>query len=112
MIYGPEIIAKRIKRYRENSKLTQEKLGEKVGLSRNEISNLECNKNNLSYKTLCDLCDALDICPCEFMCGADHKTIDDNIIGLIKHFDEEDKYIVYQMLITYKALKDDLKKSK
>lgn len=112
MVLESGVIANRIKKARENAKLTQEQLGEKINLSRNEISNLECGKNKLSYKTLRELCDALDICPCELMCGADHKTISDNTIDLIKHMDNEDQIIIYQMVLAYKTAKDELKKQK
>jgi len=112
MVLKSNIIANRIKKARENAKLTQEQLGEKINLSRNEISNLECGKNKLSYKTLRELCDALDICPCELMCGADHKTISDNTIDLIKHMDNEDQIVIYQMVLAYKTTKDELKNQK
>lgn len=112
MILESDIIANRIKKFREASKLTQEQLGEKINLSRNEVSNLECGNNKLSYKTLRELCDALDICPCELMCGADHKTISDDTIDLIKHMDSEDQIIIHQMVLVYKETKDELKKKK
>lgn len=112
MILDTNIIANRIKKFREAAKLTQEQLGEIINLSRNEVSNLECGNNKLSYKTLRELCDALNICPCELMCGADHKTICDDTIDLIKHMDEKDQILVYQMILAYKETKDELKKSK
>lgn len=112
MILESDIIANRIKKFREASKLTQEQLGEKINLSRNEVSNLECGNNKLSYKTLRELCDVLDICPCELMCGADHKTISDDTIDLIKHMDSEDQIIIHQMVLVYKETKDELKKKK
>lgn len=112
MILENNIIANRIKKARENAGLTQEQLGEIINLSRNEISNLECGNNKLSYKTLRELCDALDICPCELMCGADHKSVSDNTIDLIKHLDDDDQIIIYQMVLAYKNARDDLKKQK
>lgn len=112
MVLSSNIIANRIKKFRKKANLTQEQLAEKIGLSRNGLSNLECGNNKLSYKTLIQLCDALEICPCELTCGVDHKTVDENIADLIKHMDDEDKNFVYYMLLEYKAYKDELKNKK
>jgi len=110
MVFNSNVIANRIKKFRENSQLTQEQLAEKVGLSRNALSNLECGNNKLSYKTLINLCDVLEICPCELICGVDHKTMDQNIADLIKHMDDEEKEFVYHMILSYKSYRDELKR--
>ncbi|MDO4364612.1 MAG: helix-turn-helix transcriptional regulator [Clostridia bacterium] len=108
MILDSNIIGNRIKKFREASGITQEQLGEKINLSRNQVSNLERGFNKLSYKTLVELCDVLNICPCELMCGADHKTVADDTIDLIKHMDENDQTIVYQMILAYKETKEKI----
>lgn len=105
MILSNEVIARRLKKFREKANLTQEQLAEKSNLSRNGISNIKCEKNKLSYNSLIDICDALDICPCELICGMDHKTIDQNIIDLLKHTDEEGKEFFYFLLLEYNEYK-------
>jgi len=54
------ILAVRIRQYRERRLLTQEELGEAVGLTRVQISNLERGRHGTNIKTLMDLCDVLD----------------------------------------------------
>lgn len=106
MTLSNEIVARRLKKFREKANLTQEQLAEKANLSRNGISNIECEKNNFSYTSLIDICDALDICPCELICGVDHKTIDLNIIDLLKHTDDEGKEFFYFLLLEYNEYKN------
>lgn len=109
MVLDSNIIGNRIKKFREASNITQEQLGEQINLSRNQVSNLERGTNKLSYKTLAELCDALNVCPCELICGAYHKTVSENTIDLIKHMDEDDQEVVYQMILAYKETKERLK---
>lgn len=109
MVLESNISGNRIKKFREASNITQEQLGEQINLSRNQVSNLERGTNKLSYKTLTELCDALNVCPCELICGAYHKTVSENTIDLIKHMDEDDQEVVYQMILAYKETKERLK---
>lgn len=105
MVFSNDIVARRLKKFREKANLTQEQLAEKANLSRNGISNIECEKNKFSYNSLIDVCDALDICPCELISGVEHKTIDLNIIDLLKHTDEEGKQFFYFLLLEYNEYK-------
>jgi transcriptional regulator with XRE-family HTH domain len=92
--------------------LTQEKLAELIGISRNQMSNIECGNNKLSYKTLRKLCDALDICPCELICGTNHRTVLENTVDLIKHMDEEQQIIIHQMVLAFYETNVELKNKK
>lgn len=96
-----EIIGYRISTYRKLKGLTQADLAEKIDLSTTEISNLERGKNNLSYNTLVSLCKELDTCPCQLLSGAIRDTVEDNIIDLIRHLNEKEKHIVFELLLTY-----------
>lgn len=104
------IIGRRIARYREEAKLNQEELSELMGMSVNGISNLERGKNNLKFSTMTRLCEVLNITPCQLLVGAIHDRIDDNIIDLIIHLDNDEKEILYQLLLTFKEQKENLKK--
>ena len=46
------IIGNRIKFYRGSKGSKQEELAEKVSISNTQMSNIECGKSNLSYKTM------------------------------------------------------------
>ena len=77
----------------------------------NSNNNLSGN-NKLSYKTLRKLCDALDICPCELICGANHRTVLENTVDLIKHMDEEQQIIIHQMVLAFYETNVELKNKK
>ena len=54
-------IGDKIKEYRNKHNLTQEKLAEMVGITRNYLSDLENNRYLPSTKTLIKLANALDM---------------------------------------------------
>ena len=100
-ISNNEIIGERITKYRKREKLSQMQLSEKMDLSVTAISNLERGKNNLSYSTLIRLCDVLDICPCQLLCGARKDKVDQNIIDLIHEFSNEEQEVIHKLLLVY-----------
>ena len=55
------IIGKNLQRYREENKLTQEELAERVGISTSFCANLERGKKAMSIVVLRNLADALNI---------------------------------------------------
>lgn len=112
LLLEDDLIAERIKHFRESANLTQEDLAEIIGISRNQISNIECGNNKLSYKTLRNLCDALDICPCELICGANHRTVLENTVDLLKHMDEDQQMVIYQMVLAFYETNAELKSKK
>lgn len=95
------IIGNRIKFYRGTKGLKQEELAEKVSLSNTQMSNLECGKSNLSYKTLQKLCEELEVCPCALLTGALKSSVPDNIIDLIKHLSPQEQQTLYTLLLAY-----------
>lgn len=54
-------LGERIRKYREEVKMTQSELGEKLGLQKSAISMYENDKRTPSTDTLIDLCFALGI---------------------------------------------------
>ena len=64
-----KLIGKRIKHRREVSGLSQEQLAEKLDLSTNHISSMECGKSLLTTKCLLALCDILGGTPDYYLVG-------------------------------------------
>ena len=54
-----ELLREEIKRLRKQNNLTQEQLGEKIGVKRAHISKLENNAKNITIGTLVKVLDAL-----------------------------------------------------
>lgn len=69
-----EQIGKRIYYKRKALKLTQEQLAEKVGVSTQMISNLECGKKAIRPENLVKVCEALGV-------SADYILTGNNAIG-------------------------------
>ena len=67
-------IGSKIKEARENKKLTQLELSEKLGISRNYISDLENDRNTPSVKTLARISIELDM-DLNILIGNDGNTI-------------------------------------
>ena len=95
------IIGNRIKFYRGSKGLKQEELAEKVSISNTQMSNLECGKSNLSYKTMQRLCEELEIFPCALLTGALKASVPENIIDLIKHLSQKEQETLYNLLLAY-----------
>lgn len=100
-ISNSEIIGNRLSTFRKKEGITQAELSEKINLSVTEISNLECGKNNLSYSALVNICNVLDICPCQLLSGAIKESVDDNIIDLIRELNPKEKQTLYTLLLSY-----------
>ena len=58
-----ELFGKRIKFYREQQKLTQEELAEKIGINSRSLSLIECGTNFVTAETLNAIAKALEISP-------------------------------------------------
>ena len=69
MDINKKLIGKRIKHRREVSGLSQEQLAEKLNLSTNHISSMECGKSLLTTKCLLALCDILGGTPDYYLLG-------------------------------------------
>jgi HTH-type transcriptional regulator/antitoxin HipB len=57
---GIELLAEHIKKLRKERKLTQEELGELIGVQRSQISKLENNTNNVTLETILKVFNALE----------------------------------------------------
>lgn len=63
------LIGKRIKFRREAAGLSQEQLAERLELSKNHISSIECGKSMVTTKGLLALCDVLGGTPNYYLIG-------------------------------------------
>lgn len=63
MDYSEEIahVAARIKQLRRERKLTVQELAYRCDMERSNLSRIEAGRTNLTVRTLCIICDALDV---------------------------------------------------
>lgn len=54
-------IAKRIKDIRRNKKLTVQEVAYRCDIERSNLSRIEAGRTNLTLKTICLICNALDV---------------------------------------------------
>lgn len=54
-------IAKRIKDIRRNKKLTVQEVAYRCDIERSNLSRIEAGRTNLTVKTICLICNALDV---------------------------------------------------
>jgi len=54
-------IAKRIKQLREDRKLTVQELAYRCDIERSNLSRIEAGRTNITLKTLCIICNALNV---------------------------------------------------
>ena len=95
-----KLIGKRIRHRREVAGLSQEQLAEKLELSTNHISSMECGKSLLTTKRLLDLCDILGGTPNYYLLGEiDPKA--DKITALIQKLSPSEQNTLCRLLATY-----------
>ena len=63
-------VGEKFKGFRENLKLTQEQVGEKLGLTKKQVSNYESGRNSIRIETFYKLCNIYNIDPNEFVLEA------------------------------------------
>lgn len=97
-----KLIGKRIKHRREVSGLSQEQLAEKLDLSTNHISSMECGKSLLTTKCLLALCDILGGTPDYYLVGEITPEADD-ITALVKQLSPAEQKMLCHLLSAYLA---------
>lgn len=95
-----KLIGKRIKHRREIAGLSQERLAEKMNLSKNHISSIECGKSLLTTKSLIDLCNILGGTPDYYLIG-EITPETDPITGLIQRLSPDEQKILRRLLEAY-----------
>ncbi len=85
-------IGQRIREVRSNKHLTQEYLGNMVGVNSTHISNIELNKVKVSLSTLIRICNAMDI-TVDYLLENEYRTptsvLEKEIINTIKDMPKE-----------------------
>lgn len=95
-----KLIGKRIRHRREIAGLSQEQLAEKIELSTNHISSMECGKSLLTTKRLLDLCDILGGTPDYYLLGKIEPEAD-GITALIKKLSPSEQKTLCRLLAAY-----------
>lgn len=95
-----KLIGKRIRHRREAAGLSQEQLAEKLDLSTNHISSMECGKSLLTTKRLLDLCDILGGTPNYYLLGEIEPGAD-RITSLVKELSPDAQEMLCRLLETY-----------
>ena len=67
------MVGKSIKKYREEKKLTQDDLAEKLSVTRQAVSNWECGKTQPDIETLHKISEALEVSVEELIYGEKRK---------------------------------------
>ena len=102
MDINKNLIGKRIKHRREVSGLSQEQLAEKLNLSTNHISSMECGKSLLTTKCLLALYDILGGTPDYYLLG-ELTPETDGIAALVKQLSPSEQKMLYHLLSAYLA---------
>ena len=95
-------IGKRIRHRREAAGLSQEQLAEKLELSTNHISSIECGKSLLTTKCLLALCDILGGTPDYYLVGEITPEADD-ITALVRKLSPTEQKMLCHLLSAYLA---------
>lgn len=95
-----KLIGRRVRHRREAAELSQDQLAEKLGLSKNHISSIECGKSLLTTKRLLALCDVLGGTPDYYLVGKITPETD-AITTLVKKLSSNEQRILLQLLTTY-----------
>lgn len=94
------LIGKRIKFRREAAGLSQEQLAERMELSKNHISSIECGKSMVTTKGLLALCDVLDGTPNYYLIG-ELSPEADSITSLIRLLNPAEQKTLIRLLNAY-----------
>lgn len=91
---------RRVRHLREAADLSQDQLAEKLGLSKNHISSIECGKSLLTTKRLLALCDVLGGTPDYYLIG-EITPETDAITMLVKRLSPKEQQILLRLLTAY-----------
>lgn len=95
-----KLVGRRVRHLREAADLSQDQLAEKLGLSKNHISSIECGKSLLTTKRLLALCDVLGGTPDYYLIG-EITPETDAITMLVKRLSPKEQQILLRLLTAY-----------
>lgn len=94
-------IGKRIRMSRKAKGFTQEQLAEKIDMSTNNLSFLECGNTGLSVPTLMELCRHLDVSSDYILFGTQQSSQFSPITTVLSELNEEQQLVAEQLLTVY-----------
>lgn len=95
-----KLIGRRIRHRREVAGLSQEQLAERLELSTNHISSMECGKSLLTTKRLLNLCDILGGTPNYYLMGEIEPEAD-KITTLVKKLSPDEQKTLCHLLTAF-----------
>ena len=93
-------LGEKLKDARKQASLSQEQLAEKMELSTNHISSMECGKSLLTTSRLMDLCDILGGTPNYYLLGEIEPEAN-RVTALVRKLSPDDQEMVCRLLETY-----------
>lgn len=95
-----KLIGVRIMQRRKTAGLTQDELAEKVDLSPNHISNIECGKNLPTTKFILQVCNILGETPDYYLLGKIGEDTDE-ITRLVRQLTPDSQRVLRRLLETF-----------
>ena len=101
------ILGSRIMQRRKQLGIKQSELAELIGVSDNQISNIENGKSFPRLNSFIKICDILDCNSDYFLSGIIKKDVDANIIDLVASCSLEEQKTIWKLLDCYIHREDD-----
>lgn len=101
------ILGSRIMQRRKQLGIKQSELAELIGVSDNQISNIENGKSFPRLNSFIKICDTLDCNSDYFLSGIIKKDVDTNIIDLVASCSLEEQKTIWKLLDCYIHREDD-----
>ncbi|MBP3938951.1 MAG: helix-turn-helix transcriptional regulator [Clostridia bacterium] len=101
------ILGSRIMQRRKQLGIKQSELAELIGVSDNQISNIENGKSFPRLNSFIKICDILDCNSDYFLSGIIKKDVDTNIIDLVASCSLEEQKTIWKLLDCYIHREDD-----
>ena len=81
--------------------ITQSELAEIIGVSDNQISNIENGKSLPRMKGFIDICNSLDCNADYLLSGIIKKNVDENIVDMIASCSLEEQKVIWKLIDCY-----------
>ena len=99
-----DALGKKIKRYRNSKKMTQDVLSEKSGIAQGYISDIEQGKARITVDAFVNICNALEISTSDVLKDHEKATpIETDILLAISQLESKDRIKLFD---TYKLIKE------
>lgn len=95
------VLGSRIMQRRKQMKKKQSELAEIIGISENQLSNIENGKSFPRLQKFIEICEALDCNADYLLSGVIKKSVDRNIIDMIASLSIEEQKAIWKLLDCY-----------